>query len=129
MSFKQKLSETAIQQHLIKLLNSYARPDIEFHHVPNGEQRNKKTARRLKSMGVQPGVADLMFLIDGQSIALELKSGKGKQTKAQADFQERFERAGGLYILANGINEAVKALIDIAAFRGNVHVNVEGLVG
>ena len=122
------MSETALQQHCVKLLNSYARPDIEWHAVPNGERRDKKTAQRLKALGVQAGVADLMFLIEAKNIALELKTENGKMSKAQEAFQERFERAGGRYACAYGLSEAIAALIDIRAFRPNVHVNVKGLM-
>lgn len=123
------MSEAALQQHCVKLLNSYARPEIEWHAVPNGERRDKKTAQRLKSSGVQAGVADLMFLIDGKNIALELKTEIGRMSGEQKKFQERFERAGGRYCCAYGLNEAIAALIDIGAFRPNVHVNVKGLMG
>ena len=122
------LSETQLQQHCVKLLNAYGRPDIEWHHVPNGEQRNKKTAQRLKSLGVQPGVADLMFLIDGKAVALELKTEIGTQSKSQADFQERFERAGGRYCVGYGLNEVIAALIDIGAFRPNIHISLGSLM-
>lgn len=129
MKRKITLSETAIQQHCAKLLNSYARSDIEWHHVPNGEKRDKKTAQRLKSMGVQSGVADLCFVIDKKPIAVELKTEIGTQSKAQYEYQERFERAGGKYYLARGLEEAIAALININAFRPNIHINVKGLLG
>ena len=125
---KSHLSETEIQQHCVKLLNSYARPDIEWHAVPNGEWRNKTTAKRLKSLGVQPGVADLMFLIDGNTVALELKTSKETQSKVQEEFQERFERAGGTYFLARGLEQAIGLLIQLPAFRLNIHINVKGLI-
>ena len=121
------MSETEIQQHCVKLLNAYGRPDIEWHHVPNGELRNKKTAQQLKSMGVKPGVADIPFLIDGKAISVELKTETGKQTKDQEAYQERFERAGGTYKVAYGLSEAIAVLIDINAFRPNIHINVAGL--
>jgi hypothetical protein len=123
-----KLSETQIQQHCVKLLNSFARQDIEWHHCPNGEKRSKKTAQRLKSLGVQPGVADLLFLINTRSWALELKTNTGVQSKAQADYQERFERAGGTYKIAFGLEQAVSALINLDVFKPNIHISLNALL-
>jgi hypothetical protein len=123
-----KLSETQIQQHCVKLLNSFARPEIEWHHVPNGEQRSKRTAQKLKTMGVQSGVADLLFLILGQSFALELKTSTGTQSKAQEDYQERFERAGGVYKIAFGLEQAIAALINLDVFKPNIHISLNQLL-
>jgi hypothetical protein len=128
MGLVAKLTETQIQQHCVKLLNSFARYDIEWHHVPNGEQRSKKTAQRLKSLGVQPGVADLLFLIDGHSWAVELKTTTGTQSKAQADYQERFERAGGTYRIVFGLEQAISILINLNVFRPNIHISLNELL-
>ena len=122
------MSEGALQTHLCKLLNSYARPDICWFAVPNGEKRSRKTAARLKQQGVRPGVSDLCFVIDNQFIGLELKTETGKQSEAQEQFQENAERAGGRYICAQGLEEAIAALINIGAFRPNIHINVPKLI-
>lgn len=111
-----------MQQHCVKLLNAYGRDDIEWHHCPNGEQRSKKTAMRLKSLGVKPGVADMPFLIDGHAFAVEIKTETGVQSKDQKDYQERFTRAGGTYHVARGLNEAIIVLTIINAFRPNVRI-------
>jgi hypothetical protein len=119
------ISEAQLQMHVVALLNAYARPDIEWHHVPNGEQRHPVTARRLKLMGVRKGVADLMFLIDDRSFAVELKAGNGRQSPDQIEWQERFERAGGLYFIARDIDDAVSVLKFIGAFRTNVSITTK----
>jgi hypothetical protein len=114
------MSETALQAHIVCLLESYGRHDIEWHAVPNGEKRNKKTAWLLKLTGVKAGVADLMFLIDGKPIALELKTEVGKQSSEQSDWQERFERAGGKYFIAFGLDQVIGVLNSIGAFRHRI---------
>ena len=116
------MSEDALQIHCAKLLNSYARPDIEWHHVPNGGQRNKKTAQRLKAMGTQSGVADLQFVIDNRPIAVELKTEIGSQSKDQIAYQERFTRAGGTYFIARGLDQAIAVLTTIKTFRSNITI-------
>jgi hypothetical protein len=118
------LSETAVQEHAVKLLEAYGRLDIEWHHVPNGEKRGWKTGIRLKAMGVKPGVADLMFLIDATAIAVEIKTEIGTQSDEQEAFQERFERAGGTYYIARGLDQTVDILKHIGAFRGGINFTV-----
>jgi len=107
------MSEAALQTHVCKLLNAYARHDICWFAVPNGERRDPKTASRLKQQGVRAGAADLCFVIDGLMVGLELKTETGKPSKAQLGFREDLERAGGRYCCAFGLNEAIAALIDI----------------
>lgn len=122
------MSEAALQTHICKLLNAYGRQDICWFAVPNGEKRSPKTAARLKQQGVRPGASDLCFIIDGTFHGLELKTETGRMSQAQEQFQENTNRAGGLYCCAYGLNEAIAMLIDISAFRPNIHINVAGLI-
>lgn len=110
-------SETELQKHTVKLLETYARNDICWFAVPNGEYRKPKTAARLKLLGVRPGVADFIFLIDTKSFALELKWGKNKQTDSQLEWEEEWERAGGFYFIACTISEVISILRTINAVK------------
>lgn len=123
------MAETPLQQHVVKLLEAYGRPDIEWHCVPNGAILPWKVARELKAMGVKAGVADLMFLIDRVSIALELKTEIGTQSNDQSSFQERFERAGGRYYIAFGLSEAIAILTKIGAFVPGIKFTTNVLDG
>lgn len=111
------MSEEQLQRHVVKYLKSYARLEIEWHHVPNGDERAPRVAKRLKDMGVKPGVADLMFVIDGRSIAVELKTEIGTQSSAQFEWQEVHERAGGQYFIARGPVETMGVLRGINALH------------
>jgi hypothetical protein len=124
-----KMSEAALQTHLCKLLYAFGRPDILWFSVPNGEQRSAKTGQRLKQQGVRAGAADLCFVIDGRFVGLELKTETGRISIAQEAFKDDVERAGGRYCCAYGLNEAIAALIDIGAFRPNIHINLPTLKG
>ena len=121
-----KMSEAQLQTHVCKLLNAYGRYQICWWACPNGEQRNPKTAQRLKQQGVRAGAADLMFVIDNLFHGLELKTETGVVSKAQLQFKEDLERAGGVYHVAYGLNEAIIVLTDIDAFRPNVHISSSG---
>lgn len=113
------MTEENIQIHVGKLLTAYGRSDIEWHHVPNGARVRWKTAVTNKQMGVKPGVADFMMLIDAQSHALELKTEIGVVSQAQLDWRETYERAGGRYHVAFGLQQAIRVLTEIGAFRAN----------
>lgn len=128
MSRKAKMSEAALQTHCVKLLTAYGRQDICWFAVPNGEARSPKTGQRLKQQGVRAGAPDLCFIIDGHFVGLELKTETGKLSAKQIQFQEDLERAGGSYRLGYGLELAVAALIDIRAFRPNIHINTSKLI-
>lgn len=118
------MSEEVLQQHVVKLLEAYARPDIEWHHVPNGADRHPAVAKKMRLAGVKPGVADLMILIDGHQFAVELKTEIGTLSQVQLDWRETFERAGGTYFAAFGLQEAIGVIKGINAFRPRINVTL-----
>ena len=67
-------------------------PEVELRgagfHVPN-ERASKGEVKRLKWVGVKPGVADWLFTGPPVS-AIELKWGKNKQTSAQSNWANQF---------------------------------------
>jgi hypothetical protein len=57
-------------------------------HCPNGEMRNPVVAKRLKRMGVLPGVPDIMIPVDNgvfNGLGVEVKSRDGRLSQAQRD--------------------------------------------
>jgi hypothetical protein len=46
----------------------------------------------------------------GVCYGIEVKAEKGRQSDAQKEFQVRLEAAGGVYVLARGIDEVEKAI-------------------
>lgn len=57
-----------------------------------------------------PGISDVVGLLEGRSVFVEVKTDAGKQRPAQAAFQRAVEKAGGLYIIARSPAEAVAGL-------------------
>ena len=53
------------------------------------------------------GSADISATIRGQSVKIEVKIGKDKQSKAQRQYQAAIEQAGGLYLIAKDFNSFV----------------------
>lgn len=121
------MSEAMLQTHCAKLLYAYSRPEIVWWACPNGEQRNPKTAARLKQQGVRAGAADLMFVIDHIFHGLELKTEIGTMSKAQHQFKEDVERAGGHYHVAFGLEQTVAKLIELEVFHPLAHISVTEL--
>lgn len=118
------MSEEALQQHIVKLLEAYARHDIEWHHVPNGADRHPAVAKKMRLAGTKPGVADLMFLIDGRAFAVELKTEIGTLSREQLTWRETFERAGGSYHVAFGLQEVLGIIKGIGALRPNINLSI-----
>ena len=98
-----KISEDRIQQHLFE---AYARlsgqlPEFDwFFHIPNGGSRNIREAIKFKSMGVKPGIPDIILPVAKQGyhgLAIELKAGKNKPTEHQLRWIE-FLRSQQWYV-------------------------------
>ena len=53
------------------------------------------------------GSPDIICVIKGQYVGIEVKGTKGVQSDNQKQFQQDLERAGGLYILARDLSDIV----------------------
>lgn len=78
-------------------------------HIPNGEYRNKRTAARLKSMGVMPGMPDLAILYGGKFYGLEVKPAGKYLSPAQKQTHEAIKNAGCEVFTCHSIDEAALA--------------------
>ena len=88
-----------------------AAPDLCVYAVPNGGYRNPREAKKLKDMGVKPGVADIaMILPDGRAAFIELKVGKNRQTDTQIAFQADCERLNAPYAVCRSIEDVDRTL-------------------
>ena len=84
-------------------------------HIPNGEARNAITGSILKKMGVKKGVADYFIFKPNhlkQRLWLEFKSGKGKQSLEQKEFQSMIEEIGDIYLMPTASTEALDMIKD-----------------
>ena len=79
-------------------------------HCASGEKRDEATAAKLKTMGVIPGLADLMFVWRGRLYAVEVKSPTGRSSTYQRAWREELETAGGAYAVVTSIDDAREAL-------------------
>ena len=57
-----------------------------------------------------PGASDVIAIVAGAFVAIEVKTGTGRQTEAQRAFAEKVQRAGGRYVVVRSVEDAARAL-------------------
>jgi hypothetical protein len=112
-------SELQLQISLVEWCRWKLRPDVLFWHCPNGEQRDKRTAAKLKAMGVLPGVADLQFMWGRKSdsgktipalLFLELKAPGRKPSAEQCGFGLAVRCIGASYHVVDDVDDAMRII-------------------
>lgn len=86
-----KHNESKIQIELVKYIR-YLYPKSILFSVPNGGQRSIITAAYLKREGLLHGVSDLIWINEGKTYFLEIKTDKGTQSVYQKEFQLLVEK-------------------------------------
>jgi hypothetical protein len=61
-----------------------------------------------------PGQADLLGLVNGLFLAVEVKGPDGRQSDAQLEFQRRVVDVGGVYLLANDFRSTVRHVLELS---------------
>lgn len=116
---------------LVAALRLIVRPNVIWRHVPNGEHRDKRTAAKLKAMGVLPGSADLEFhwveideddIVRRRLLHLELKVGNRKPSDAQIAFRLAMELLGDEYHVARSVGDAIDILREYGLLREGVRI-------
>lgn len=104
-----RLQRTVVQ-HLL-LNNAF------FMSIANEGKRSAIMGHELKLMGMLPGAADLLIVVDGKAHFLELKSPDGIQSASQRDFQARCVMLNIPYKVVFSLTEALEALSEWKAIR------------
>jgi len=86
-------------------------PNETIFAIPNGGHRGKAQAARLKAEGVLSGVPDLFAL--ERRAWIEMKTPKGRPSKAQTAFLKKAKSAGYVTILGYGAVDAAKKLMEM----------------
>jgi hypothetical protein len=79
----------------------------------------------IKKDHCQKGANDLVVIIKGLHIGIEVKTEGDTQSKAQKEFQAKVEKAGGIYLLAYSIDD-IQILDKIK--EGTVIICTEGTI-
>ena len=85
--------------------------------VPNGGNRSKREASRLKAEGVKAGVPDITVVNDGIYYGLEVKkppttTPKGYLSKVQKEFIETLKSNGAEVAVVYSVADVITAFID-----------------
>lgn len=101
------MTEDQIQQQIVIYYRNLFKGLI--FSVPNGGTRNILEAKKLKSTGLMPGVADLIILKpNAEIIFIEVKTTIGKQSEAQKLFQKKVQDLGFEYYIVRSLYEFTK---------------------
>jgi len=90
---------------------------LMYFAIPNGGQRNKIVASKLKAEGVKAGIPDICIIYDSQTYFLEVKkpvtpkSGKGTLSKVQIEMIERLKEAGAEVAVVHSVQDTIEACI------------------
>lgn len=93
----------------------YSKLSLNLFAVPNGGQRGKAQAGKLKAEGVLAGVSDLILLIAGNGyngLLIEMKTDKGKQSESQKTWQQHIEKYGYKYVVCRSLDDFQKEIND-----------------
>ncbi len=81
--------ELSVHLAIVEYLHTVLPGHLGFHPA-NGEKRDIQTAKKLKRMGVRPGVPDFVIPISGGKVLwLEIKKPKGRASRVQKAFIDR----------------------------------------
>lgn len=100
--------EHNLQVQVINLLRNYY--GLCVFAVPNGGSRNLYEAKNLKNEGVMAGVSDLILVLNGVVIFLELKAGKNKQQESQKIFEKKVKGLGHQYYVVRSLEDVMGIL-------------------
>lgn len=111
-----KRPEQQLHRQIVQLLQVYqARGLLAFAHVPNGGYRSATEAGIFTSLGVVPGVADLLVWIKGgASVQFELKAplAKMRLSPAQIDWIRLMADMGVAVHVVRSVDEVEAVLRD-----------------
>lgn len=104
---KQKQSERDIQRTICDWLTLKR---IFWYRQNSGAMAGTHNGKRRFFRFGWPGAPDIIAVIDGRYVGIEVKSTKGCQSQAQFHFQKSLEKAGARYILARSIEDVERGL-------------------
>lgn len=108
---KREHPEADLQRQVVQLLRVALPAGAIVHHSANEQRRGGRAAQGIAlGMGVHPGFADLLVLVAGRVLFLELKSPTGRLSPAQVEFRAAALGQGFGWSLVRSIDDALAAL-------------------
>jgi len=112
--------EIALHMLVAALLRRRCRSDWQWTHIASGEVRDRRTAAKLKQMGVRPGWPDFVLIAPrGQMHCLELKRAGESLSDDQETFKFWCVRHGVPFVVAYAIDDVLAAFVAWRCLRDN----------
>lgn len=110
-------SERVIQTDILLALSQRPNAHVWRQNVLSARRRNGDGSLGAVVRSGPPGTADILGVVEGLPVAIEVKSESGRQSPAQRSWGRAFTAAGGLYVVARSVDEAVEAVDRAIAAR------------
>ncbi len=106
------MKESEIQSLIIDYLKIKENQGKLFFQRTNNNPIYDPVGKRFRSLakGQKKGFPDILVLIQGKCIGLEIKTDKGRQSEEQKIIQKQFEQHGSKYYVVRNIEDVKKAL-------------------
>lgn len=114
-SAKKPIKESHIQKSILEYLSR--RSIFAWGNKTTGTYDPKKKVFRANT--TFKGVPDIICIINGIFVGLEVKTASGKQTEAQRQFERRCSDAGGEYFVVRSIDDVASAIDSIACDKSD----------
>ncbi len=104
------------------VLNEERIPELKnMFSIPNGGQRHKAVAAKMKAEGLKSGVPDICLAFPSGGffgLFIELKVGKNKTTPSQNEWIMRLQQAGYMVVVCYGYEAAKREILDYLGESG-----------
>lgn len=92
--------------------NSFPSQRQMLFHVQN-KARNAIEGNKFKAMGVVKGISDLILILPGRVVFIELKTRVGRQSPEQSQFQHKCQTRGHEYRIVRSLEEFQEFVLSI----------------
>ena len=100
-----KPTETEIQAAIIELLHTLGLLAWRCQAIPVPIRRGNQIIGLRRANGYTVGIPDILLVVRGRLIGIEVKDHKGKLSPEQEEWRDRILKAGGLWMLARSVEE------------------------
>ena len=96
------MSANKLTKQILQYLNTAGHYAVRINNIPGTKYRKGNVTR---------GVADIMGCTKGgKALAVEIKFGKDRQSEFQKEFEEHYKKRGGIYIIAQKIEDVTEVI-------------------
>jgi hypothetical protein len=100
-------NETELQREILQRLSKL--PGVMIWRNNSGVGRGLNNPGHVIRYGC-PGAPDILGVADGQAVGIEVKGPRGRLSKRQKNFRQAFEKAGGRYVVARSVEDALEGV-------------------